>query len=75
MANYEVLYDPNEERSGWQGKLQYAEGLAGQVAQGLTFGWSDELAARLRSITSDETYEDALAAERRNIERFRDENR
>ena len=74
MANYEVLYDPNEERSGWQGKLQYAEGLAGQVAQGLTFGWSDELAARLRSMTSDETYEEALAAERRNIERFREQN-
>ena len=74
MTNYEVLYDPNEERSGWQEGLQYAEGLAGQVAQGLTLGWSDELAAKLRSITSDETYEEALADERGNIEQFREEN-
>jgi hypothetical protein len=74
MTNYEVLYDPNEERSGWQEGLQYAEGLAGQVAQGLTLGWSDELAAKLRSITSDETYEEALADEQGNIERFREQN-
>jgi hypothetical protein len=76
MAKFKVLYDPNkkEKKSKLESGLQYAEGLAGQVGQGLTLGWSDELAAKLREMTSDETYEEALADERGNIEQFREEN-
>lgn len=55
-------------------KRNYGTGLLRQLEQGATFGFGDELNARVRSTAGDETYEKALEDERAANEAFSREN-
>ena len=50
-----------------------AEGFLRFAGQGLTFGFSDEITAGLRSIGSDLSYEDLRDEERQKLENFREQ--
>ena len=75
-AIYDKFY-PDMERSEFDSLAMPAESSAldyvRAAGQGVTFGFGDELAAIARSV-GDETYEEALAAERASLEKFREES-
>ena len=52
----------------------YAGNLARAIGQGVTFGFGDEIEARLRSLTGDRTYDEEVADIRESIEQFRETN-
>ena len=56
-----------------RGEVGLARGLARAAAQGLSFGWGDEVEAYFRSLAGDETYDEEVASIRNEIDQFRDE--
>ena len=52
----------------------YAGNLARAIGQGITFGFGDELEARIRSLAGGRTYGEEVADIRERIKKFRETN-
>lgn len=52
----------------------FAPGYLGQMAQGATFGFSDEMIAAARAAMGDRSYPEYVAAEREGLRKFREES-
>jgi hypothetical protein len=61
-------------RKPYEGYGDYALDLGRTALQGATLGFGDEAVAGIRSIVSDESYDDALKSERDAVDRFRHHN-
>ena len=64
-------------RKGAEPKPEFQTGVGDVIraaGQGISFGFGDEIAALVKSSIGDQTYEEAVAEERRKLEAFREGN-